>query len=72
MLITSPNMKRPDECYAQLIAAHEGLTEAESHAMNARLILLLMNHIGDETVLRDAVTRARPEKSGSTSEKGTS
>jgi hypothetical protein len=62
MLITTPNLKRPDECYAELIAAHEGLTEAESHAMNARLILLLMNHIGDEAVLRDALARARASR----------
>lgn len=59
MLKTTLNLANPDAAYAALIAAHEGLTEAESHAMNARLILLLMNHIGDEAVLRDALARAR-------------
>lgn len=55
MLKTTPNLTRPDETYARLIAAHDGLTEAESHAMNARLILILMNHIGDHQVLEEAL-----------------
>ena len=59
MLTTAPNLPRPDEAYARLIAAHDGLTEAESHAMNARLILILMNHIGDDAVLADALRAAR-------------
>lgn len=59
MLTTSPNLTHPDETYARLIAAHDGLSEAESHAMNARLILILMNHIGDDQVLAEAVRRAR-------------
>ena len=54
-LITTPNLPRPDEAYASLIAAHDGLTEAESHAMNARLVLILMNHIGDDAVLAEAL-----------------
>lgn len=59
MLNTSPNLTRPDESYARLIAAHDGLTEAESHAMNARLILILMNQIGDHQILDDAIRLAR-------------
>ena len=59
MLITTPNLTRPDETYARLIATHDGLTEAESHALNARLILILMNHIGDDAVLAQALTLAR-------------
>ena len=62
MLKTNLNMVSADAIYAALIAAHEGLSEEESHAMNARLILLLMNHIGDEAVLRDALARARDPK----------
>lgn len=58
MLTITPNLTRPDESYARLIAAHDGLTEAESHAMNARLILILMNHIGDHKVLAEAVRLA--------------
>ena len=59
MLITTPNLTRPDESYARLIANHEGLDEAESHALNARLILILMNHIGDDAVLAEAMRLAR-------------
>ena len=58
-LITTPNIKDPDEVYATLIAAHKGLSEAESHAMNARLVLLLMNHIGDLGVIEAALHAAR-------------
>ena len=59
MLITTPNLTRPDETYATLIATHEGLDEAESHALNARLILILINHIGDDAVLAEAMLLAR-------------
>jgi hypothetical protein len=59
MLVTEPNLSGPDETYAALIAAHDGLTEAESHALNARLILILMNHIGDGRVLAEALRLAR-------------
>lgn len=59
MLTTTPNLTHPDGTYARLIAAHDGLTEPQSHAMNARLILILMNHIGDPAVLEEALSRAR-------------
>jgi Protein of unknown function (DUF2783) len=42
-----------------LIRAHEGLSGAESHRLNARLVLILANHIGDLTVLQDAIAIAR-------------
>ena len=59
MLITTPNLTKPDDSYARLIATHDGLTEAESHAVNARMILILMNHIGDDAVLAEALDKAR-------------
>ncbi|SEM39189.1 Protein of unknown function [Gemmobacter aquatilis] len=59
MLTTEPNLTRPDDTYARLIASHDGLTEAESHAFNARLILILMNHIGEDAVLAEALAQAR-------------
>lgn len=62
MLTVTPNLTDPDESYARLIAAHEGLSEAESHAMNARLVLILMNHIGDARVLSEAIAVARPKR----------
>ena len=50
---------RGDDFYEALIRAHEGLSDAESHAMNARLVLILANHIGDLAILRDAIAHAR-------------
>jgi Protein of unknown function (DUF2783) len=58
-LITAPNLKDPDAAYAALLAAHKGLTEAESQALNARLILILMNHVGDAEALKQALDLAR-------------
>ena len=57
--MTKANLSHPDESYARLIAAHDGLTDAESHAMNARLILILMNQIGDHHLLDQAIQLAR-------------
>lgn len=57
-LNSSRNLARPDDLYARLIQAHEGKTKAQSDAFNARLILLLMNHIGDEAVIAEALRLA--------------
>jgi hypothetical protein len=48
-----------DDFYEALIDAHRGLGDEQSRAVNARLILLLANHIGDLRVLREALTAAR-------------
>ena len=48
-----------DEFYEMLVEAHRDLDEAAGRALNARLILLLANHIGDLRVLREAVAAAR-------------
>ena len=58
-LITDPHLESPDDFYEALIAAHEGLDEPASHALNARLVLLLANHIGSLAVLREALAMAR-------------
>ena len=58
-LITTPNLPDPDAAYAALLAAHKGLTEAQSHALNARLILILMNHVGDRAVIDEALALAK-------------
>ena len=58
-LDTEPRIAAPDEFYAALIDAHRGLSLAQSQALNARLILLLANHVGDVDVLRGALQRAR-------------
>ena len=57
-LNTSPNIKGADDFYAELLEIHEGRSKEESDAINARLILLLANHIGDRTVLADAMKKA--------------
>lgn len=58
-LITQPNLARPDDFYEALIDMHRDLSEEQSQAANARLILLLANHIGDLAVLLDAIREAR-------------
>lgn len=52
------NLHNADNFYADLLAAHEGLSKAESDALNARLILILANHIGDNDTLREALQAA--------------
>lgn len=59
-LTLTPNIAAPDDFYAALLATHDGLTRAESEALNARLILILANHIGDHAVLSQALHAALP------------
>ena len=58
-LITDPNLSAPDDFYEALIDAHRDLTLSQSQALNARLVLLLANHIGHLDVLRQALQTAR-------------
>lgn len=58
MLILTPNIAAPDDVYEMLIEGHRGLSEADSHALNARLVLILANHIGDAAILHDALAAA--------------
>jgi hypothetical protein len=55
-----PNLSNFDEFYEALIDAHRDLTLEQSHQMNAKLVLLLANHIGELDVLKDAMRRAKP------------
>ncbi len=70
LLKTDPNFHEPgrrffrdfspgDDFYEALIDAHNGLTDEQSEALNARLILVLANHIGDLRVLREALAAAK-------------
>ena len=70
LLKTDPNFHEPgrrffrdfspgDDFYEALIVAHNGLTDEQSEALNARLILVLANHIGDLRVLREALQAAK-------------
>ena len=58
-LVTTRNLANADDVYAMLLDAHEGLSKAESDALNARLILVLLNHIGDPQVIAEALKKAR-------------
>jgi hypothetical protein len=70
MLNTRPNFHTPgvralrahqpgDDFYQLLIDAHRGLADEASELLNARLVLILANHVGDLNVLREAVAAAR-------------
>lgn len=48
-----------DDFYDALLAAHQGLSEEQSQLLNARLVLLLANHIGELDVLREALALAQ-------------
>jgi hypothetical protein len=48
-----------DAFYEALMDAHTGLTESQSHLLNARLILVMANHIGNLDVLKQAIQTAR-------------
>jgi uncharacterized protein DUF2783 len=60
-LRTDPRLAQPDELYAELVELHRGLSDDRSRRVNAKLILLLANHIGDIEVLREAIAAAREE-----------
>ena len=58
-LRTETSFANPDATYEMLVEAHRGLPEGESTALNARLVLVLANHIGDLAILKEAVALAK-------------
>lgn len=58
-LRTEARLARPDDVYELLVEAHRDLTPEQSRRLDASLILLLANHIGDAEVIREAVAMAR-------------
>lgn len=58
-LVTAPNLTDHDGFYAELLSAHNGLSESEVAAFHARLILILANHIGDRGALSEALELAQ-------------
>ena len=66
LLITNPNLSAPDDFYEALINAHQDLSLEQSQAFNARLVLLLANHIGSFPVLQQALQAAKQVESTST------
>ena len=61
-----PNLSDPDGFYQALLDAHRGLDEAASRRLDAKLVLLLANHVGDASVLREALEIARGPAQGET------
>ncbi|MFY8103308.1 MAG: DUF2783 domain-containing protein [Ramlibacter sp.] len=65
---TALNFQDADTFYEQLLDAHAGLTPAQSELLNARLILVLANQVGDAQVLRACIEAAarlpQPAESG--------
>ncbi len=64
MLDTRLHLSAPDDFYEALIAAHHGLEPSASHALNARLVLLLANQVGDQATLLAALRAARGAMGG--------
>jgi hypothetical protein len=60
-LVTEPNLLHADDFYQALIDMHQGLSDEQSQAANAKLILLLANHIGDLSILIEAMEIAKTE-----------
>ena len=54
----NPNLERHDDLFEKLVSVHEGLDNAESRKIDAKIILLLANHIGDINVLSEAIDMA--------------
>lgn len=62
-LCTTTNFEAPDDFYEALIETFQGLTAGQSHALNTRLVLILANHIGTQSILRAALAAATPNAS---------
>jgi 3-(3-hydroxy-phenyl)propionate hydroxylase len=61
MFNTEPNLAAPDDFYEELLNLHRDLSDEQSALVNAKLILLLANHVGDLGVLRAALAAARAD-----------
>ena len=61
LLNTDPNIQAPDDFYQELVDMHRDLSAQQSALVNAKLILLLANHVGDAAVLREAMRAARQD-----------
>jgi hypothetical protein len=58
-LSTSSNFAKPDDAFRLIVEAHRGLSDAQSADLDAALVLVLANHIGDLEVLREAIELAK-------------
>ncbi len=69
-LDTTPRLTDPDAIFALLVEAHRGLDAAASRRLDARLVLILANHIGEDAVLRQAIALAQQPVRPTTSAQG--
>jgi len=67
-LNTAPNFEAADAFYEALIDAHRDLSSAQSHELNAKLVLLLANHVGEADTLNQALAAARASVLAATQE----
>jgi Protein of unknown function (DUF2783) len=58
-LSTRSNFASPDDAYREIVESHRGLSEEQSADLDAALVLILANHIGEIDVLREAIALAR-------------
>ena len=58
-LSTSSNFAKPDDAFRMIVEAHRGLSDGQSADLDAALVLVLANHIGDLEVLREAIELAK-------------
>jgi hypothetical protein len=58
-LSTTSNFARPDDAFRAVVEAHRGLNDEQSANLDATLVLILANHIGDLDVLREAIALAQ-------------
>jgi hypothetical protein len=58
-LSTSSNFEKPDDAFRAILEAHRGLSDEASADLDAALVLVLANHIGDLEVLREAIELAK-------------
>jgi hypothetical protein len=58
-LSTASNFAKPDDAFRAVVEAHRGLNDEQSADLDAALVLILANHIGDIEVLREAIALAR-------------
>ena len=63
-LSTSSNFGKPDDAFRAIVEGHRGLTGEQSAALDAALVLILANHIGDIDVLQEALALAKRTTAG--------
>ena len=62
VLTTASQFKDPDGAYVMLVEARRGLSESEAATLDAKLVLILANHIGDMDVLQEAISLAKGKR----------